>query len=199
MAAVAAVALAGCERNPLEVRRSVCPAVAVPAYAGDITLFRPGTPPDAGNIDVVATITNVRGACNDQAATLTSDVSFDVVARRSDSAGARDVALPVFATVVQGGNLIVSKQIGSVTVRFADGSARTVARGGMRANVLRSAAALPPDLLKKVSRKRRAQDLDASVDPMSDPQIRAAMRAASFEVLVGFQLDETRLAYNVAK
>jgi hypothetical protein len=34
---------------------------------------------------------------------------------------------------------------------------------------------------------------------MSDPQVRAAVRAASFEVLVGFQLDDAALAYNVGK
>ncbi|MEY2882903.1 MAG: hypothetical protein RL490_627, partial [Pseudomonadota bacterium] len=47
--ALAATALAGCQRNPLVVKRSFCPAVAVPTYAGDTTLFRPGTPPDAAN------------------------------------------------------------------------------------------------------------------------------------------------------
>jgi hypothetical protein len=67
---LAALAVAGCERNPLVVNRSSCPAVAVAAYAGDVTLFRPGTPvtaPDAGNVDAVATITNVRQECTETA------------------------------------------------------------------------------------------------------------------------------------
>jgi hypothetical protein len=34
---------------------------------------------------------------------------------------------------------------------------------------------------------------------MSDPLIRAALRAASFEVLVGFQLTDQALGYNVTK
>jgi hypothetical protein len=58
---------------------------------------------------------------------------------------------------------------------------------------------LPPEIQAKVTRKRKASDLDAAVDPMADPQVRAALRAASFEVLIGFQLDEAGLAYNVSK
>ena len=34
---------------------------------------------------------------------------------------------------------------------------------------------------------------------LAPPQVRAAVRAASFEVLVGFQLDDASLAYNVGK
>ncbi|MEN9932376.1 MAG: hypothetical protein RIS17_949, partial [Pseudomonadota bacterium] len=40
---------------------------------------------------------------------------------------------------------------------------------------------------------------DAATDPMADPEVRAALRAASFEVLIGFQLDDRALAYNIAK
>jgi hypothetical protein len=34
---------------------------------------------------------------------------------------------------------------------------------------------------------------------MADPEVKAALRAASFEVLLGFQLDDRALAYNIAK
>ncbi len=194
-----AATLAGCERNPLEVRRSPCPAVAVLAYAGDITLFRAGGAPDAANIDVQASITNVRDVCSDRSDPLASDISYDVIARRTDTAGARSVALPVFATVVQGGNLLVSKQVGSVTIAFADGQARAIARYGARATVARAAATPAPEIMKTVAKRRKVGDLESATDPMSDPQVRAALRAASFEVLIGFQLDETRLAYNIAR
>ncbi len=192
------VLLASCERNPLVVRRSVCPAVAVPTYAGDMTLFR-GASADANAIDVVASITNVRETCGETEGSLTTAVTYDVVARRTDPAGARSVAVPVFATMVQGGNLIVSKQVGSVTIAFADGQARAAASGSARGQVLRSATALPPDIQKTLTRKRKAGDLDAATDPMSDPQVRAALRATSFELLIGFQLSEAGLAYNVSK
>ena len=199
LALAAGLALAGCQKNPLKVQRSPCPAVAIPTYTGDITQFRPGTAPDAANVELVATITNVRETCGETDANLTSDITYDVLATRTSTAGPRSVTLPVFASVVQGGNLLGSKQIGGVVISFADGQARATGRGGARASVARSAASLPPEIQAKLSRKRKAGDLDAASDPMADPEVRAALRAASFEVLVGFQLDEASLAYNVTK
>ena len=196
---LSALALAGCQRNPLVIKRSPCPAVATPIYANDMTLFYPGTAPDAANMDVVASITNLRGACTEGTAQLVSDVSYQVVARRTDTRGARAVQLPVFASVVQGGNLLVSKQISSVTLNFADGTERAVAAGTARATVDRAAASLPERVQRIINRKRKPGDPDAAVDPLADPEVRAALRAASFEVLLGFQLSEQQLAYNVTK
>jgi hypothetical protein len=198
--AVPALLLAGCERNPLVVRRSACPAVAVAAYVGDVTLFRAGsTAPDAANMDAVATITNLRGDCAETTDQFVSRISYDVIARRTDAAAARQIVLPVFAAVVQGGNVINAKQIASVTVNFAAGQERAVAQGSATAAVSRIAAAVPQAILDKINRKRRPGELDAATDPMADPEVRAALRAASFEVLIGFQLDDRALAYNVAK
>lgn len=191
--------LAGCDQNPLKIKRSACPAVAVPTYAGDMTLFKPGTTPDANNIDVIATITNVRDICTETDALLTVDVSYDVLARRTTTAGARTVVFPVFASVVQGGNLLVSKQTGTVSVTFADGQARASGRGTARGSVARSATMLPEDIQIKINRKRKAGELDAATDPLADPLVKAAMRAASFEILIGFQLNENQLGYNVTK
>lgn len=196
---LAAAALAGCQQNPLSIKRSACPAVAVPTYAGDMTLFKPGTAPDAANLDVVATMTNVRDTCTETDALLSVDISYDVLARRTTTAGARTVVFPVFASVVQGGNLLVSKQTGSVAVSFADGQSRAVGRGTARGSVARSATVLPEDIQKKINRKRKAGDLDAATDPLADPLVKAAMRAASFEMLIGFQLNEAQLGYNVTK
>ena len=39
---IAFVLLAGCQKNQLLVKRSVCPAVAVPNYTGDLTTFADG-------------------------------------------------------------------------------------------------------------------------------------------------------------
>lgn len=196
---VALLALAACQRNPLVVERSLCPAVAIPTFVGDVTLFNPASSRDASAVDVTATITNLRGACDDGAATVGTRVSFDVIARRSGTAGARTVTLPFFVSMVQGGNLLVSKQLGSVTVSFADGQARAVTQGAANARVSRAAATVNPDIQAKISRKRKAGDLDAAIDPLADPEVRAAIRATTFEVLVGFQLDEAALAYNVTK
>lgn len=193
------IVLAGCQRNPMLVKRSPCPAVAVPAYLGDATIFGPGGSGDAKNIDVVATITNVRETCLEGDEKLTTDVAFDVIARRNEAGPARSLTLPVFATVVQGGNLVLSKEVVGVVVSFAEGQTRGSGSGGVRTNVSRSASTLPPEIQAKVARKRKATDADAAVDPLADPQVRAALRAASFEVLLGFQLDEAGLAYNVSK
>jgi hypothetical protein len=191
--------LVGCTKNPMLVKRSPCPAVAVPTYSGDVTLFVPGTQPDAANIDIVATITDLRETCTESDSMLTTNVTYDVLARRNDTAGARTVSLPVFATIVQGGNLIVSKQVGAVRVDFADGQARATGKGEARADVARSATQLPADIQKQITKKRKPGDLDAASDPLADPKVKAALKAASFELLVGFQLSDTALAYNIAK
>lgn len=198
--AAAAVLLSGCQKNLLLVKRSSCPAVAVPYYAGDVTMFQAGdTSGDARAVDLMATITDLRGDCVEGTDMLTTAVNFKVVARRNNTIGARAVTLPFFASVVQGGNLIVSKQLGSVTINFTDGQARAEGAGAANARVARSAAALPPEIQQRITRKRKATDLDAATDPLADPEVRAAVRAASFEVLVGFQLGDDALAYNVTK
>jgi hypothetical protein len=196
--ALVALALAGCERNPLVVKRSACPAVAVAAYAGDITLFQ-GATPDAANVDVEASITNLRDECAETTDNFVTRISYDVVARRADAAQARTVTLPVFAAVVQAGNIINAKQIATVTVDFPAGQTRAAGQGTATASVSRKAAAVPQAILDKINRDRRPGEIDAATDPMADPEVRAALRAASFEVLIGFQMDDRTLAYNVSK
>lgn len=194
----ALVLLGGCERNQLLVQRSACPAVAVPNYAGDVTQFTGGGT-DATDIDVVAAITNLRGTCVEGDARLGTAVSFDVLARRTSARGARSVALPFFVSVVQGGNLLVSKQLGSVTVAFADGQLRAQVSGAARAEVDRAASTLSAAMQAKINRVRKPGDLDAATDPLADPEVKAAVRATTFEILVGFQLSDEALAYNAAK
>ena len=198
LAIVPALFLAGCDRNPLIVKRSACPAVAVAAYTGDITLFRPG-PPDVANLDAVAAITNLRDECTETADQFVSRITYDVVVRRSGAGPARQLVLPVFAAVLQAGNVINAKQLTNVVVNFAAGQERAVAQGTATAGVSRTAAAVPQEIFAKINRKRRAGDTDAATDPMADPEVRAALRAASFEVVIGFQLDDRALAYNIAK
>jgi hypothetical protein len=195
---VALFLLAGCEKNQLLVKRSACPAVAVPNYTGDLTTFANGGTA-AGDIDVVAAITNVRGVCDDGEDRLGTAVSFDVLARRNSSAGARSVALPFFVSVVQGGNLLVSKQFGSVTINFADGQLRAQASAAAHADVSRAAATLSEAMQTKINRNRKPGDLEAATDPLADPEVKAAVRATTFEVLVGFRLSDDELAYNAAK
>ena len=181
------------------VSRTACPAVAIPAATGDITLFDPPASRDAEAIDVVANITNVRSTCSDVGDNITSTVTFDVQARRRDSRGARDVVLPYFAVIVQGGTNIVSKSVSQVGIRFEDGQLRASTSGAATGTVLRSAATLPPEIERQVTRERKPGDADAAVDPMANPEVREAVRRASFEVLVGFQLTQEQLAYNATR
>lgn len=197
--ALAALALAGCNNNPLLVKRSPCPAVALPVYTNTVTLFRPNTAPDTNNVDLTAVITNVRTNCSEAEAIISGTATYDVIARRTDTAEARSVTFPVFASIVQGGDLIVSKQLGQVTLDFSAGQALAQSRNTVYGRVDREAASLDAETQKIINRKRKPGDPDAAVDPLADPQVRAAMRAASFEVLIGFQLSDAQLAYNVTK
>ena len=88
--------------------RGACPAIGIPDYTGDVTLFRVPGDTTAGNMDVVAAMTNVRTQCNDTGAKVFSTTSFDVLARRSDTRGARSVTLPYFVTVSRGGSAVIS-------------------------------------------------------------------------------------------
>lgn len=194
--------LAACGNdNPLRVVRATCPAAAVLQGAGEVTLFSPAESRDANAIDVTASITNLRPGCSDEkgGAMITNAASFDVVAQRRQTAGARDVTLPYFVAVVRAGDKLVAKQAGQVVLRFADGQARTQTRAAARADVSRAATTLPAEINEKLTRKRKATDIDAAVDPMNDPATRDAVRNASFELLVGFQLSDGALAYNIAK
>lgn len=203
-----AAALAGCKSKGdivlqegvgITALRTVCPAVGVPDYTGDITLFSPDGARTASAMDVTAAITNVRASCNDTGADIYSVADFDVVARRFDTRGARSVTLPYFSTVVRGDTAVVAKRVGAVTINFADGQerAQASARGG--ATISRAEATLPEDIRKRITRKRKAGDADAAIDPLADPDVKVALSQASFELLVGFQLSKDQLEYNVTR
>ena len=205
IAALTALALAGCatdgELTPdgVTVTRSACPAVAIPAGTGDITLFNPANSRDASAIDVVASITNVRSTCSETGEFVISNVTFEVQAQRRNPAGARQVVLPYFASVVQGGSNVVSKRVAAVALNFAPGQLRASTAGAATGQVLRSAATLPAEIRQQITRRRKPGDADAALDPMADPAVRAAVTRASFELLVGFQLTPDQLQYNATR
>lgn len=207
-ASVAALALAGCSsRGELVVDegigvralRTTCPSVGIPNYTGDVTLFSAPGRTDAAAIDVVASMTNLRSQCNEAGERVNATASFDVLARRSDARGARRVELPYFVTVTRGGNAVVSKRVGTVVIDFADGQERAQAKGQAAAFVDRAEATLPADIREKLTRKRKAGQDEAAVDPLTEPDVRAALARASFELLVGFQLTNDQLAYNATR
>ena len=208
VATIGAAALAGCNKAGeivveqgvgITALRTVCPAVGVPDYTGNVTLFSPADARTQDAIDVTATLTNVRSQCNDSGDEVYATATFDVLAQRRDTRGARTVQLPYFSTVVRGGNAVVAKRIGTVTLNFADGEYRTQASGTAGAVVSRAAATLPDDIRERITRRRRSGEAEAAVDPLTQPEVRAAIARATFELLVGFQLAEDQLAYNATR
>ncbi len=197
--------LAGCQRQGevtiggITAVRSSCPIVGVPAGTGDITLFDPPASKDADALDVTAVITNVRSVCNDQVDPISTTITFDVLASRLRADGARDVVLPYYVAVVRGGTNVVSKHVGRVSVRFEAGQGRASTTGQATARVSREAATLPVEVRDEITRRRRAGDEAAAIDPLSRPEVRQAVLSATFEALVGFQLTEDQLKYNVTR
>ncbi|WP_230292891.1 hypothetical protein [Croceicoccus sp. Ery5] len=179
--------------------RSRCPAVGIPAYTGDITTFAQANDTSLASMDVAATMTNLRATCDDSGAKIYSEASFDVLATRRDASTARSVELPFFVTVLQGGNTVQSKRVGTVTVNFAAGQDRAQVTGKGGAFIDAAAATLPEDIRERITRKRRPGDPDAALDPLADPEVKAAVARSTFEVLVGFQLTEAQLAYNATR
>ena len=107
--------------------------------------------------------------------------------------------LPNFVTVMRGGTAVTSKRIGTVTLSFAPGQERAQARAQAGAYVDKAEATLPEDIRRRILRKRKAGAEDAAVDPLAQPDVKAALARASFEVLVGFQLTDAQLAYNATR
>lgn len=206
--AAAVVGLAGCRSEGdvvieqgvgITALRTACPAVGVPLYLGDVTLFAPAEARTADAIDVTATITNVRSQCNDAVDPVYASATFEVQAQRRDTAGARRVELPYFSTVVRGGTAVVAKRLGTVVLDFADGQARATGQGVAATYIEREAATLPDDVRRRITRRREAGDEDAAIDPLTQPEVRAALARASFELLVGFQLTDDQLRHNAAR
>jgi hypothetical protein len=199
------IVLAGCAKSGdltesgIITNYSACPPAAIPAPAGDITYFNPADSRDASAIDVVATMSNVRGSCAENGDRLVTNVAFEVFGQRRDPRGARDVTIPYFATVVQSGTNVVSKRIAQITLHFADGAQRAQAAGSATSYVQRSAATLSPEVRQQITARRRPGDPNAALDPLSDPVVRSAVERARFELLVGFELTPDQLRYNATR
>lgn len=202
---IALALLAGCSRRGnieeggIYTVRSVCPQLAIPAATGDITLFDPAGSNAASAIDVEAAITNLRANCQEAGDQVISTATFDVVATRRDPTQARQVVLPYFDVVVQGGERIVAKRIGHVALNFAAGAIQAQTAGQATVRVSRSAATLPENVREILNRRRKVGDPDAAVDPLADPGVRDAVARATFTHLVGFQLTADQLRHNATR
>ncbi|CAN5484728.1 hypothetical protein BH10PSE12_BH10PSE12_06600 [soil metagenome] len=205
MAGLSLLALAACARSGeidssggIVAIRSACPTAAIPAYTGDVTLFNPAQSRDASAIDVTANISKLRSTCTD-GTQLYTEATFEVQARRSDATAARQVTLPYFATVVRGGSAVIAKRVAQVTLKFAPGEYRTTAVAKAGSYIDKAVATLPADIEKRITQKRKPGDEDAALDPLAQPDVRAALQRTSFELLVGFNLTQDQLKYNVTR
>ena len=208
IAGLGAAALSGCHHSGdlvveegvgITALRTVCPAVGIPDYTGDVTLFSPPDARTADAIDISATMTDVRMTCNDSGEKVYTVANFRVLGQRRDTRGARSVTLPYFTTVLRGGDTVVAKRVGAVTLNFADGQALAETSGAGGAYIDRAAATLPDQIRERITRKRKAGEAEAAVDPLAEPDVKAALANASFEVLVGFQLTDDQLKYNATR
>src|SRR3546814_10376747 len=102
-----------------------------------------------------------------------------------------DWSSDVCSSDLQGGTAVVAKRLGNVAVTFAEGQVRGAGRGQASAYVDRAAATLPADIQERITRKRKPGDQDAAIDPLSLPEVRAAVQRASFELLVGRSEEHT--------
>lgn len=206
--AAASAALAGCSSTGdlvveqgvgITALRSVCPAVGVPDFTGNITSFTAPDVTTADKMDVSASITNLRSTCDDSGAQVYTVANFSVIAQRRDATGPRTVAIPYYSTVVRGGTQVVSKRVGTVELHFPDGQLRAETTAQAAAYVDRAAATLPDDIRRQITQPRRAGDASAAVDPLAKPEVRTAVARATFELLIGFQLTEAQLQYNATR
>ena len=94
---------------------------------------------------------------------------------------------------------MVATRVGQVTLQFADGQQRASATGQAASYIDKSSASLPSEIVQKINKQRKPGDADAALDPIADPQVRAAVVRSSFEMLIGFQLSEDQLRYNVTR
>ncbi|WP_231463032.1 hypothetical protein [Sphingomonas sp. URHD0057] len=206
-ALLALTMLAGCrhtgdideETQGVYAVRSTCPILGVPSGTGDITLFNPPSSTDSRAIDVTATVTDVRGTCQDAGNDVVSTATFTVVALRRDAGSARQVLLPYFDVALQGGTRVVAKQIGQAAVNFAAGDIHGWTRIQTTVRVNRGAATLPASVRAAITRERKPGDPQAALDPLSDPAVRLAVANATFEHLVGFQLTQEQIRYNATR
>ena len=179
--------------------RSGCPLAGIPTGTNEITLFDPAGSTDASAIDVTATMSHLRSSCNDSGPELISTAVVYVSAQRRDAGAARQVILPYYDVVLQGGEKVVAKQLGQVVLNFQAGRNRTTTRFEASARVSRAAATLPEAIQREITRERKPGEVDAAIDPLSDPAIRSAVAQASFEHLIGFQMTPEQLRYNVTR
>lgn len=174
--------LVGCASgNPLEVRRTSCPALSVPTYTGTLTRFSQAGRYDAQDVQMVASIAELKDNCAENADGVNTAVSFNIMASRPDKGPAQSVQLPYFITVVKDGETVIAKQVYGASLNFADGA--------MTGNVSQVVTVKTPDVPLPPRPKKNTE-----IDEFAPPP-----KPAMYEILVGFQLSDADAVYNISK
>jgi hypothetical protein len=174
--------LAACSSgNPLEVRRTSCPALAVPMHTGTLTRFAQAGRSDAQDVGLVATIGQLSDNCVENDSGVNTAVSFNMIATRPNKGAAATVQLPYFIAVVKDGETLVAKQVYGAALDFADGASS----GSLRqvVTVKTPEVPLPP-------KPKKNNEIDEFAPPP---------KPAVYEILVGFQLSDAEVVYNISK
>jgi hypothetical protein len=197
--------LAGCrtagdiEDGGVYAVRSTCPIAGVPAGTGDVTLFNPVNSTDSRAIDVSAALSNVRSTCQDAGNDVVSTVTFTVTALRREPGPARQGVVRDVSGALEGGGSGAAKRVGQAVLNFAPGTLQAWTRVQASVRINRAVSTLPANVREILTRRRKAGEAEAAVDPMTDPAVRAAVANATFEHLVGFQLTMDQLRYNATR
>lgn len=125
-----ALLLGACNKNPLQVTLSRCPAVAVVSKTGTLTQFA-GEGREIEDVALTAYMTHLRNEC-DQSDEVNSLISFDVVATRGPAAEQDSFTLPYYVVVLQDNHRIISKKVFETTIDFAPGADRAGVREVVR-------------------------------------------------------------------
>jgi hypothetical protein len=174
--------LAACgSTNPLEVRRTSCPAISVPMHTGSITRFSQAGKFDTQDVRLVATIGQLSDNCVENAGGVKTAVSFTINAVRPAKGAAEAVQLPYFITVAKDGETLIAKQVYGASLEFADGATNGTVRQVV--TVKTPEVPLPP-------RPKKGDKIDEFAPPP---------KPAVYEILVGFQLTDADAVYNISK
>jgi hypothetical protein len=108
--------IAACNRNPLEVVVSRCPAVAVIGDLGTFTKFE-GAGQTTDDVAFTASLLQVRSDC-EESSDVVGETSFEIAAQSGPALKNTTVVLPYFVAVLKDNSQIVSKKIFETTLVF---------------------------------------------------------------------------------
>ncbi|UTW54895.1 hypothetical protein [Kordiimonas sp. SCSIO 12610] len=108
--------VAACNRNPLEVIVSRCPAVAVVGDLGTFTKFE-GSGQTTDDVAFTASIHQIQSDC-DEGSSVVGQTSFEISAQSGPALKNRSLTLPYFVAVLKDNSQIVSKKIFETTLVF---------------------------------------------------------------------------------